>query len=71
MQSEGVKQQLNNITDSINQAALNEEIDVSVNSFTNLVGAIAESFLRILIDHKIQKVQNQTLFTAKNVNLKN
>ena len=71
LQSEGVKQQLNNITDSINQAASNEEIDVSVNSFTNLVGVIAEPFLRILMDHKIQKVQNQTLFTAKNVNLEN
>ena len=44
LQSEGVKQQLNNITDSINQAASNEEIDVSVNSFTNLLGAIAEAF---------------------------
>ena len=46
LQSEGVKQQLNNITDSINQAASNEEIDVSVNSFTNLVGAIAEPFFK-------------------------
>ena len=70
LQSEGVNQQLNNITDSINLAASNEEIDVSVNFFTNLVGAIAEPFFKILMDHNIQTVQNQTLFTAKNVNLK-
>ena len=48
LQSESVKQQLNNITDSINQAASNEEISVSINSFTNLVGAIAEPLFKYI-----------------------
>ena len=46
LKSESVHQQLNSINKSLKQADLNEEIDVSVNSLTNLVEAIAEPFYK-------------------------
>ena len=48
LQSESVHQQLNSNNESLKQAVSNEEIDVSVNSLTNLVEFIAEPFYKNL-----------------------
>ena len=48
LQSESVHQRLNSINESLKQAVSNEEIDVSVNSLTNLVEFIAEPFYKNL-----------------------
>ena len=46
LKSESVHQQLNSINESLKQVDSNEEIDVSVNSLTNFVEAIAEPFYK-------------------------
>ena len=44
--SESIKQQLNNISDSIIQATTSEEIDFSINTFTNLIESVAKPFYK-------------------------